>query len=423
MGERATTYGRKRALDRRSPNVACEDGQGNSSNWPVVRRASRSRCASAARRARSDAGSPAAGCACETPRTCSPPSPRNARATRCSGTARARTRSPTSRPGPRLRALHARRPPGRAGSSVRAARARAGSPRAQGRRARRRSRRRRARRSPRARHRRTRRPRRRSRRRSPARARRGPCRRVDTVPITRAPSALPHAHRNEPTPPAAACTRIVSPGRTRCVRCSRYSAVRPLSISVAAASSSTSSGSATTCAAGTVRTSTYAPGCGATYATRSPGQQVRDAVADVDDRAGGFHARRRGRLEHPVASGANVDIDEVHADRRMTDADFAGTRRGRGERCGRQHLGAAVAGHDDAARGQRFGLAAARADARARRRAAGSCAALRSRLRTRPCRRDRANSRSRPRGGSNVDSQCQNVRSPSVTRLSWTVAT
>ena len=35
---------------------------------------------------------------------------------------------------------------------------------------------------------------------------------VDTVPMTRAPSADAHWHRNNPTPPAAACISTVSPG-------------------------------------------------------------------------------------------------------------------------------------------------------------------------------------------------------------------
>src|ERR1700741_4857990 len=51
----------------------------------------------------------------------------------------------------------------------------------------------------------------------------------DTVPITFAPSAFAHWQRNRPTPPAAACTRTVSPGPTRTMRCRRDSAFIPLS--------------------------------------------------------------------------------------------------------------------------------------------------------------------------------------------------
>jgi len=38
---------------------------------------------------------------------------------------------------------------------------------------------------------------------------------LPTVPITVAPSAFAHWHRMRPTPPAAACIRIVSPAFTR----------------------------------------------------------------------------------------------------------------------------------------------------------------------------------------------------------------
>ena len=76
---------------------------------------------------------------------------------------------------------------------------------------------------------------------------------VETTPITVAPRCLAHWHMIRPTPPAAACTRMVCPGSTRWVRRSRYCAVRPCSIIAAPVMKSIASGSATNRSAAMIR--------------------------------------------------------------------------------------------------------------------------------------------------------------------------
>jgi hypothetical protein len=53
------------------------------------------------------------------------------------------------------------------------------------------------------------------------------------------------------------------------------------------------------------------------------GQQVRDAVADVQNLAGGFHAGRRRWLDEAVLARAHIDVDVVDADGGVADADLA----------------------------------------------------------------------------------------------------
>ena len=221
---------------------------------------------------------------------------------------------------------------------------------------------------------------------------------LDTVPITRAPSAFAQLHRNRPTPPAAACTSTVSPARTRCVRCSRYSARHALQ-------------------------------------HQRRGGFVVDVVGQRDDRVGRQRAhvdvrarrragvgdaiarqqvarrlrRRRARRPPPPCPGGaggssiryspapHVDVDVVDADRRVPDAHLAAAPAPRAASvAGNQHLGTAVAA---TRRMPRAGIAsvprAPRPCAAPAARAAGTRASRRSRLRRRPCRRGR---RTRARG-------------------------
>ena len=74
---------------------------------------------------------------------------------------------------------------------------------------------------------------------------------------------------------------------------------------------------------------------------------VRDPVAGsesgslaFEDDAGRFHADRGGGLDHPVESLANVDVDVVDADRRLSHADLSALRRRRVEPAHLQHFGA-----------------------------------------------------------------------------------
>ena len=59
----------------------------------------------------------------------------------------------------------------------------------------------------------------------------------------------------------------------------------------------------------------------------------------LDDGAGRFHADRRRRLDHAVESLADVDVDVVHADRRLTQANLTGCRGGRVQPSQLQHVG------------------------------------------------------------------------------------
>lgn len=76
---------------------------------------------------------------------------------------------------------------------------------------------------------------------------------VDTTPITRAPCAFAHGTRIEPTPPAAAHTRIVSPGCNRRISKVSIQTVSPLRNTAAASSSLTQSGIFTIRSAGAFR--------------------------------------------------------------------------------------------------------------------------------------------------------------------------
>ncbi len=78
---------------------------------------------------------------------------------------------------------------------------------------------------------------------------------LPVVPTTSAPSAVAQRVRIWPTPPAAAWTRIRSPGFTGQAARSKYCAVSPLNSSVAADSSLTPSGSGTSRSAATLRAS------------------------------------------------------------------------------------------------------------------------------------------------------------------------
>ena len=192
---------------------------GRRTSGPVVRRPSRSRCASAAAAADTGAALPPGSRRPAGLRRSAARSRSARRARRCSERAPARQRH-RLRPA-RARSARAGRWPGRSSPSGRRARAPRGSPPRPRGRARRRSRPRRGRRW---------RPSPRPRTGSPA-ATRGssqPFARamralssLETVPTTLAPSALAHWHSRSPTPPAAAWTSTVSPARTRCVRWSR----------------------------------------------------------------------------------------------------------------------------------------------------------------------------------------------------------
>ncbi|MNY44126.1 hypothetical protein D3C86_1791270 [compost metagenome] len=71
-----------------------------------------------------------------------------------------------------------------------------------------------------------------------------------TVPISFTPSALAHWQAKEPTPPAAAWNRMVSPPLRANTWRNRYCTVRPLSITAAACSKLIASGSLTSLLAG-----------------------------------------------------------------------------------------------------------------------------------------------------------------------------
>ncbi|MNE61601.1 hypothetical protein D3C80_1568280 [compost metagenome] len=73
---------------------------------------------------------------------------------------------------------------------------------------------------------------------------------MDTVPITVRPSSLAHCETIRPTPPAAACSRMLSPGLKSYRRRIRYDAVRPRMVMAAAVSKDRVSGSLISAAAG-----------------------------------------------------------------------------------------------------------------------------------------------------------------------------
>ena len=98
----------------------------------------------------------------------------------------------------------------------------------------------------------------------------------------------------------------------------------PFSISAAAVSSSTSSGSTTTCVGRHRAHAHVGAGRRARVGDAVAGQEMRDAVADVEDDAGRLHAERRRRLDHPVETRPHVDVDVVDADRRLPDPHLAG---------------------------------------------------------------------------------------------------
>jgi hypothetical protein len=96
------------------------------------------------------------------------------------------------------------------------------------------------------------------------------------------------------------------------------------------------------------------------------GHETRDAFAHIDHAAGGFHAGRAAFGQHrrdPAA--AQVDIDEIDADRALSDAHLTSGRRGAGRVFGHQLFGVAVTLHDDAARGHRQGAGQRRRAGRA----------------------------------------------------------
>ena len=76
---------------------------------------------------------------------------------------------------------------------------------------------------------------------------------LPTVPITVAPRWCAHWARIRPTPPAAACSRMVSPRSMRMVCRSSIWAVMPFNIMAAAVRSSMSAGSPTSRSAGMTR--------------------------------------------------------------------------------------------------------------------------------------------------------------------------
>ena len=81
----------------------------------------------------------------------------------------------------------------------------------------------------------------------------------DTVPITVSPSSFAHCDTMRPTPPAAACSRIVSPAWSGQMRRIRYADVRPRIVIAAAVSQEMPSGSLISGAAGMRRSVLYAP--------------------------------------------------------------------------------------------------------------------------------------------------------------------
>src|SRR4029450_633685 len=84
---------------------------------------------------------------------------------------------------------------------------------------------------------------------------------LPTVPMTTAPRCADHWLSSLPTPPAAACTTITHPDVTLCTWCSSTAAVRPLTISDAAAVAVTASGTFTASDAARQRICAYAPYC------------------------------------------------------------------------------------------------------------------------------------------------------------------
>ena len=79
---------------------------------------------------------------------------------------------------------------------------------------------------------------------------------LPAVPISFRPSAFAHWQAIRPTPPAAACQTMKSPGSSAScarTRLSRYCVVRPFSIIAAPVSNEIASGSLTTVFAGITR--------------------------------------------------------------------------------------------------------------------------------------------------------------------------
>src|SRR5262252_453441 len=122
---------------------------------------------------------------------------------------------------------------------------------------------------------------------------------VLTVPITRAPRCRAHWHIIKPTPPAAACIRMVSPALTGWALRMRYCAVRPFRITAAAVSSSMKSGSVTSRPIGITVACEY---------------------------AGGLHADHVRILRQRIAPGPMMNVGKVETDRRVPDARLAGPR-------------------------------------------------------------------------------------------------
>ncbi len=156
------------------------------------------------------------------------------------------------------------------------------------------------------------------------------------------------------------------------------------------------------------------------------GQQVVHLRTDIDYRAGGFHAYRRGWRDHPVFALADIDVDVVNADGGLADAHLVrGPAREPGcfHRIGsgcRRSFSAHPPGRSSRRRARRPGQRCGRGRHPA---AADGGAGRRNPLRRRLSPTISASSRSRPGGVSKVDCQCQKVRLPSVTGLSCSVAT
>ena len=73
------------------------------------------------------------------------------------------------------------------------------------------------------------------------------------MPITVSPRILAHCDTIRPTPPAAACSRMVSPALSGQIRRIRYAEVRPRIVIAAAVSQEIAAGSLISGAAGITR--------------------------------------------------------------------------------------------------------------------------------------------------------------------------
>ncbi len=128
----------------------------------------------------------------------------------------------------------------------------------------------------------------------------------------------------EPTPPAAAWNRAVWPLPSLKVRRSRYSVVTPLRKPAAAVLSSTPSGSCDQPFGGDQAIFGVGPGASGLIDDAVADLEQAHALTDGIDHPGRLGPGRVGHLRGFVDAGAVVDVDEIDADRGVTDAHLPG---------------------------------------------------------------------------------------------------